>query len=111
MLWTYSTLTGISGTEVAYLLKGVVCGLFPVMLVDRELPWHCIHAGEVEFDIHGYRIWVFNDADSLDYIDAAESPDGRRATFEGWQLTDDHPGRYLSWDEWKQLESILRSTR
>lgn len=58
-----------------------------VILTPTEDP-DDIYAGEVEYKAsNGWTIVVFNDCASFDYIDRAETPDGRRIDFD--DLADD----------------------
>lgn len=98
--------------EVADFLRRVISGEITLSLAG--LSWNDIHAGNVEFKGEGWRLTVFNDGDSLDYIDSATSPDERCGDFDLWleELSEGKgyirdPLIFLSCDEQDRLKKIL----
>lgn len=65
----------IPDAEVLAVLEAIDRGDMTVAVLDD---WDDVFAGEVRFAAsNGWVLWVFNDCDSWDYLDRAESPDGR----------------------------------
>ena len=59
-----------------------------------------------------WKIEVFNDCDSFDYINSVEAPDGRRAVFEDWWGDRDIPicpENQLSNAEISALEELMEN--
>ena len=79
----------LTAKEVAAQLVRAVRGEVPIRLTDPRLSWDYVYAGNVEFDIGGWIITIFNDCDSYDYVDTAISPDGRKWEFPEWNMADD----------------------
>lgn len=73
--------------DIAALLRGIATGAITVHAEGET--WDEVYAGNVTFVCStGDRLVVFNDCDSLDYIDAAQLRDGRIADFDDWADTD-----------------------
>jgi hypothetical protein len=68
--------------EIVTLLREAIAGTVPVRPVGPT--WHDVYAGDVTFQIGDWKVEVFNDCDSFDYINSVEAPDGRRAVFGDW---------------------------
>jgi hypothetical protein len=66
--------------EYAEVLMGAIDGKIQVYRLGES--WDEIYAGNVEFDIDGWKITIFNDCDSIDYTDHVTAPDGREADFD-----------------------------
>lgn len=83
-----SNAKSLDAKEVAQLLTDIVNGKAIPRLRDEDRSWDMVYAGEVEFDVDGWKLVVFNDCDSIDYVDSATSPDGRFGVFESWTPKD-----------------------
>lgn len=68
--------------EIVSILRQAISGALPVRCFGPT--WNDTYAGDVVFWFGGWKIEIFNDCDSFDYINAVESPDGRKAVFEDW---------------------------
>lgn len=104
-------MSDLNGSEIATVLRRAVEGKSNVYHVGPS--WSDVYAGEVEFDIDGYRFVIFNDCDTLDYMDNATSPDGRKVDFDSLFDTQSDPICFngdgmLTGEERAQLEHLLR---
>jgi hypothetical protein len=89
-------------------LRGAVDGSVSVKCVGPT--WNEVYAGNVAFWFDDWKIEIFNDCDSFDYIDLVEAPDGRQARFEDWwegKEIPDCPESRLSQPEVSRLTEIL----
>lgn len=68
--------------EIVMLLREAIAGRISIRPVGPT--WNEVYAGDVAFWFGDWKIEIFNDCDSFDYINSVESPDGRRAVFEDW---------------------------
>jgi len=68
--------------DLAEVLRRVAYGKTIPTVIGRT--WDEVQAGNVTFEIEGWTIVIFNDGDSLDYIDEVTAPDGRHADFDDW---------------------------
>lgn len=103
----------IKPDEVAAVLRQALLGS-AVQLSGLTERWAVVYCGNVQFLIGGWKITIFNDCDDLDYVDSAESPDGRRATYDDWwDETGEgrNPLELLNEKELSDLEELLRSAR
>jgi hypothetical protein len=69
-------------SEIVSVLRDAIAGKLPVKPVGPT--WNEVYAGDVQFWFGDWKIEIFNDCDSFDYINSVEAPDGRRAVFEDW---------------------------
>ena len=91
----------VSTKEVQGLLRRVGDGEVMPKLAGRG--WSDIFCGNVEFNVDGWIVIIFNDSDEFDYIDSVVAPDGRRGCFDDWfGLPDDEGDR-----AWEQPDSLL----
>lgn len=102
--------TQVSGYEVADILRRVGQGEMTVKLVDPRCTWEWVYAGNVAFEIAGYRIVIFNDCDELDYIDSVVTPDDRTGDFEAWYINGEEPVSLLTEAERQAVVTRLRVT-
>lgn len=97
-------------SEIVERLRGAIAGIVPVKCVGPT--WNDVYAGDVVFWFGDWKIEIFNDCDSFDYINSVEAPDGRKAVFEDW-WTDreipECPERELSQDEFERLVELLET--
>ena len=96
--------------EIVALLREAIAGNLLVKPVGPT--WHEVYAGDVMFHVGDWKIEVFNDCDSFDYINSVEAPDGRRAVFEDWWGDRDIPicpENQLSNAEISALEELMEN--
>ena len=96
--------------EIVERLRGAIAGELPIQCVGPT--WHDVYAGDVAFWIGDWKVEVFNDCDSFDYINSVEAPDGRKAVFEDWwgdRETPICPENQLSQDELSKLEELMEA--
>ncbi|MHD0650911.1 DUF7693 family protein [Pseudomonas aeruginosa] len=97
----------LNGREVAELLRDVIQGRASISLATPGGTWSTTYAGVVPFRAAGYTVAFFNDCDTLDYCQFAESPDGRRGEFEAWYAAGEEPIDLLTEPERLALEQLL----
>lgn len=98
--------------EIVSLLRQAIAGDLRVKCVGPT--WNEVYAGDVWFWFGDWKIEVFNDCDSFDYINAVEAPDGRKAAFEDWWADREVPicpESKLSASEWGRLAELLESAQ
>lgn len=96
--------------EIVQKLRDAINGKIEIECVGQT--WNDTYAGEVQFWLGDWKIEIFNDCDSFDYINWVEAPDGRRATFEDWwegKEVPECPERQLSGDEIDKLTELLEA--
>lgn len=96
--------------EIVARLRQVIAGSVPIRCVGPT--WDEVYAGDVAFWFGDWKIEIFNDCDSFDYINWVETPDGRRATFEDWwegKEVPDCPERQLCENELSKLTELLEA--
>lgn len=80
--------------------------------------WTEVYAGNVAFDVDGWRVEVFNDCDAWDYIDKVVAPDGREGQYEDWSLsaeeedeqwTTGQPDDALGELKWQVVEIVIKA--
>lgn len=102
----------VPANEVTELFRAVIRGESSIKLLGNKT-WEGAFAANLDLDIDGNIITVFNDCNSFDYIDSVKMSDGRRAEFEDWKDSDTgfivDPSSLLMGDELKILESIIVS--
>lgn len=98
----------VRGQEIAHLLRQVGQGEIIAKLVDSRCTWEQVYAGNVAFEIAGYRVVIFNDCDELDYIDSVVTPDDRTGDFEAWYLNGEEPISLLTEAEKQAIVARLR---
>ncbi len=94
--------------EIVAVLRGAIAGDIPIRCVGPT--WHDVYAGDVSFSFGAWKIEIFNDCDSFDYINSVEAPDGRKAVFEDWYGDREVPvclENQLSRDELSELTELL----
>lgn len=99
----------ISNEEVVVLLRRMASG--KVLLQTIGPTWNEMYAGDVVFLVEGWRVTIFNDCDSFDYVDHIVAPDGREVDFSDWWPDggdDNSPEHVLTSDERNQLEEQLK---
>ena len=100
MMKTEPSIHKLAPVEVAKILRRVGDGeIIPKLVGDS---WDTVYCGDVEYLVDGWKITIFNDCNSWDYIDSAESPDGRRGEFEDWVHDPESDG-----PEWHQPDALL----
>jgi hypothetical protein len=99
----------VRGQEIADLLRQVGRGEVAARLVAPSCSWQQVYAGNVEFDINGYRVVIFNDCDELDYVDSVVTPDNRVGDFEEWYAQGEEPISLLTKVEQVAIASKLRA--
>jgi hypothetical protein len=98
----------VRGQEIADLLRQVGRGEVAARLVEPGCSWEQVYVGNVEFDISGYRVVIFNDCDELDYVDSVVTPDDRVGDFEEWYYQGEEPVGLLTEAEQAAIVSKLR---
>ena len=96
--------------EIVVVLRDAIAGKLPVKPVGPA--WNEVFAGDVVFWFGDWKIEIFNDCDSFDYINSVEAPDGRRAVFEDWWATAKFPicpENQLTEDEIERLVELLET--
>lgn len=104
--------TPIPVDEIVSVLRQAIAGNLPVRCVGPT--WNEVYAGDVWFRFGDWKIEVFNDCDSFDYINAVEAPDGRKAVFEDWYGDREVPicpENQLTSSEWERLAELLESAQ
>ena len=94
--------------EIVSVLREAIAGTLQVRPVDPT--WHEVYAGDITFWFGDWKIEIFNDCDSFDYINSVEAPDGRRAVFEDWWGEREIPicpENQLSNAEYERLTELL----
>jgi len=101
-------------TEVAALLRRVIRGEANMVSLVDGLAWHEAYSGNYDFEVDGWKLTFFNDCGELDYVDRAESPDGRAEDLESWRevgegITEVYwcPLELLTDQELCQLEQLM----
>lgn len=74
----------VLSNEVKDLLFKVGNGEIKPKLFMPNVSWNDVWAGDVGFMVDGWKVIIFNDCDSFDYIDSVVSPDGREGCFDDW---------------------------
>lgn len=77
-------------------------------LIDPRCTWNWVYAGNVKFEIAGYRVVIFNDCDQLDYVDSVVTPDDRTGDFEDWYNQGEEPVSLLAEAECQAILARLR---
>lgn len=73
----------LTALEAAGILYAVGMGFVkPKLIGDQN--WRDTYAGDVEYEVAGWKITIFNDCDSWDYISRVEAPDGRWGEYAEW---------------------------
>lgn len=96
--------------EIVAVLRAAISGSVLIKCVGPT--WNEVYAGDVAFWFGEWKIEIFNDCDSFDYINSVESADGRKAVFEDWwadKEVPDCPERQLSEDELSSLTELLEA--
>lgn len=99
----------VRGEEIAELLRRLGRGEEIVRLVEPDFSWQRVYAGNVEFEIGGYRVVIFNDCDELDYVDSVVTPDRRIGDFEDWYRNGEEPIGLLTEAEQAAIVAQLRT--
>lgn len=83
--------------------------------------WDDAYAGNVEFLVGDWKIVVFNDCDSFDYVESAVAPDGREGGYDSWAIENDgrdpddwsnnNPDRGWTSDERTELVKLFKKAR
>lgn len=95
------------GREIAELFRKVISGTAAIE-PDGE-SWDEVYAGNFGCTIDGYELTIFNDCDSVDYVDSATSPDGREGDFDSWFHAKEEPVSLLSDEEIDSLAAALKA--
>lgn len=98
--------------EIVSVLRQAIAGDLRVRCVGPT--WNEVYAGDVVFWFGDWRIEIFNDCDSFDYINAVEAPNGRKAVFEDWwgdREVPICPENQLTESEWERLTELLESAQ
>lgn len=109
---TEKTMGEIPVDEIVFVLRQAIAGDLRVKCVGPT--WNEVYAGDVSFWFGDWKIEVFNDCDSFDYINAVEAPDGRKAVFEDWwsdREVPTCPENQLTSSEWERLAELLESAQ
>lgn len=94
--------------EIVAVLRGAIAGSVPIRCVGPR--WNEMYAGDVGFWFGDWKIEIFNDCDSFDYINRVDAPDGRSAVFEDWwenKEVPECPEGQLSESEISKLTELL----
>lgn len=97
----------IPAHEIATLLRAAAHGEVPVV-VDDCRPWKTIYCGDVSLMLGAWHVVIFNDRDTLDYVDHARAPDGRTGDYDDWAAAVD-PLDMLTPAEYSQLLGVVRA--
>lgn len=100
--------SAVSNIEIADLLRRAAAGKASLRLHNSR-SWDRIYCGNVEFEIDGYIVVVFNDCDELDYVDRARAPDGRTGELDGWWDEGGDPIHLLTPEEREAVYKALKS--
>jgi hypothetical protein len=73
----------LTALEASYLLFLVGVGAVVPRVVGDN--WKDTYAGNVDYEVGGWKVSVFNDCDCWDYIDRIEAPDGRWGEYSNWK--------------------------
>lgn len=96
--------------EIVGVLRESIAGRVPVRCAGPT--WREMYAGDVSFWFGEWKIEIFNDCDSFDYINSVVAPDGRSAVFEDWwenKEVPDCPESRLSESEIAKLTELLEA--
>jgi hypothetical protein len=77
----------IADAEIISLLRRVASGELVPRLASPKETWEEVYAGNVEYIVDSWKIVVFNDCDSWDYINSVTAPDGRTWAYSHWWRT------------------------
>ena len=93
----------LSEQEIWQFLRGIEAGT--VTLVPHAEP-QAVYAGNVVYRAsNGWDIWVFNDCNEWDYIEAIDTADGRSIGFDGLDaissLADYRPSEEVAWSRYR----------
>ncbi len=104
----------ITGSEIVEQLRKALRGEVEVHPVIKDQTWTKIWCGDVRFNVGDWLFTVFNDCNSLDYIDFVIAPNGREAEYADWlddngDSTNEDPIDLLTQDEFVALENLLRA--
>lgn len=96
--------------EIVSILRAAIAGKIAITCAGPT--WDEMYAGDVAFWFGDWRVEIFNDCDSFDYINRVDAPDGRSAVFEDWwegKDIPDCPENQLSRNELDALTDILKA--
>jgi len=93
----------LSEQEIWQFLRGIEEGT--ITLVPQAEP-QAVYAGNVVYRAsNGWEIWVFNDCNEWDYIEAIDTADGRSIGFDGLDalssLMDYQPSEEVAWSRYR----------
>lgn len=98
----------LSHNEILDRLRSALVGATEIKLSTKEASWDDTWAGNVEFIIGDWIVTIFNDCDSLDYIDSVRSASGELLyEFD----TENDPFLFVTPDERDALERLLKATK
>lgn len=96
--------------EYRQLLNRVISGEVSVKCKGRT--WDEVYAGDVNFDMGGWHVRIFNDCGEIDYTDYIKAPDGRSMDFDKLEDAQADPLRYESvLVDCDVLEKVLKAAK
>jgi 2,3-bisphosphoglycerate-dependent phosphoglycerate mutase len=97
----------VSGEEIAELFRRAIRLELKIFAIGGQ--WNEVYAGNVRFRMGEYQVVIFNDCDSLDYVDSVIAPDGRMGDFDAWFALRTEPVSLLNDREKQLLQDLLDS--
>ncbi|MFK7698011.1 DUF7693 family protein [Pseudomonas caspiana] len=94
--------------EVYQILKDVALGTRVMTRIGRQT-WDEVYASHFEVEVDGWRLSIYNDCDSLDYVETCIAPDSRRWSFDSSQRFGTDPVELMSTWEHQTFERLLKS--
>lgn len=98
----------LSVREVYQILKDVALGTRVMTRIGRQT-WDEVYASHFEVEVDGWRLSIYNDCDSLDYLETCIAPDSRRWSFDSSQRFGTDPVELMSTWEHETFERLLKS--
>lgn len=81
--------------EVYQILKDVALGTRVMTRIVRQA-WDEVYASHFEVEVDGWRLSIYNDCDSLDYVETCIASHSRRWSFDSSQRFDTDPVELMS---------------
>jgi hypothetical protein len=97
----------LSVREVYQILKDIALGTRVMTRVGRQ-SWDEVNASHFEVEVDGWRLSIYNDCDSLDYVETCIAPDSRQWIFDSQRFGTD-PVELMSTWEHETFERLLKS--
>ncbi len=97
----------LPGDEVADVFRRIGRGEVPFEPAEVGRRWGADDPGTYAIRVGGYEIILFNDNGSVDYVEKAIAPDGRKGSFRFWIDRGQEPVQRMGPDDVAALEARL----